>query len=246
MTMLAVALLVGAWNTTTSGYSAAAPTTVSAVPVEGIGSRTGSLLAYAQTQLGEAATTSTATPPATATTTTTTTEPASLLAASDESTPPSSAATTTTTAPTTTTTTPPTTTTHTHATTTTHTHATTTTTTPPTTTTHTHATTTTTSISIPPSPGRLSEEQAIALFSIYFKPEDVDTALRVAKCESNLDPSAWNPNGHGGLFQHAISAWDSRAEAAGWPGASIFDAEANTAVSAWLLYKDGWWHWTCY
>ncbi len=107
-------------------------------------------------------------------------------------------------------------------------------------------TTTTTTIAIPPSPGPLTEEQAIALFSQYFEAEDVDTALRVAQCESNLDPSAWNPAGYGGLFQHAMSAWDDRAEAAGWAGASIFDAEANTAVSAWLVYQDGWWHWSCY
>ena len=85
------------------------------------------------------------------------------------------------------------------------------------------------------------------MFSLYFEPHDVDTALRVAQCESNLDPTAVNPSGlHGGLFQHAISAWDSRATAAGWAGASIFDPEANTAVSAWLVEVDGWWHWSCY
>ena len=187
------------------------------------------MLAYAQVQLAVAATSTTTRP--------TTTEPsASLLAQAG-----GVSTTTTTTRPPTTTTAAPTTT----QPPTTTTVAPTTTTQPPTTTT-TRPTTTTTTISIPPSPGRLTEEEAIALFSKYFEPDDVETALRVAKCESNLDPSAWNPNGHGGLFQHAISAWDARAEAAGWAGADIFDAEANTAVSAWLRYKDGWWHWTCY
>ena len=93
----------------------------------------------------------------------------------------------------------------------------------------------------------LTETEALALFSIYFEPADITTALDVAKCESNLDPTAVNPSGlHGGLFQHAISAWDSRASGAGWEGASIFDPEANAAVSAWLVEIDGWGHWTCW
>lgn len=93
----------------------------------------------------------------------------------------------------------------------------------------------------------LTEAEALTLFSLYFEPDDVQTALDVAQCESNLDPTAVNPSGlHGGLFQHAISAWDSRAEQAGWAGASIFDPEANTAVSAWLVEVDGWWHWSCW
>ena len=93
----------------------------------------------------------------------------------------------------------------------------------------------------------LTEDEARTLFSLYFEPGDVETAVRVADCESNFDPTAVNPSGlHGGLFQHAISAWDSRATQAGWAGASIFDPEANTAVSAWLVEVDGWWHWSCY
>jgi hypothetical protein len=213
------------------------------------GSRVGSLLAHAQIQLSAARSTTPSTAPAgpdggestlmafarteagapgtDGTTTSTTTAPPTTTTTTQAPT----TTTTTTTPPTTTTTTaPPTTTTTTQA-------PTTTTTTPP---------TTTTTIAIPPSPGRLSDDEAIALFSQYFEQADVETALRVAKCESNLDPSAWNPNGYGGLFQHAYSAWDERAEAAGWAGADIFDAEANTAVSAWLLYRDGWWHWSCY
>ena len=93
----------------------------------------------------------------------------------------------------------------------------------------------------------LTEAEALALFEIYFESDDVDTALYVAQCESNLDPTAVNASGlHGGLFQHAISAWESRAEQAGWSGASIFDPEANTAVSAWLVEVGGWSHWSCW
>lgn len=93
----------------------------------------------------------------------------------------------------------------------------------------------------------LTEDQARSLFSLYFQPGDVETAVRVARCESNFDPTAVNVSGlHGGLFQQAFSAWDSRAEKAGWAGASIFDPEANTAVSAWLVEVGGWGHWTCH
>lgn len=91
----------------------------------------------------------------------------------------------------------------------------------------------------------LSEAEALSLFAAYFDESDLDKALDIAECESNLDPDAWNPAGYGGLFQHAAVAWSTRAESAGWPGASIFNPQANTAVSAWLAYKDGWWHWGC-
>lgn len=92
--------------------------------------------------------------------------------------------------------------------------------------------------------GPLTDDQARALFALYFAPDDVEDAIRIAECESNLDPDAWNPAGYGGLFQHAASAWDARAAAVGFAGASIFDAEANTAAAA-ALKGDGPWspHW---
>jgi len=83
-----------------------------------------------------------------------------------------------------------------------------------------------------------------ALASLYFPAEEVDKAVLVARCESNLDPSAYNPDGpYGGLYQHSLAYWDGRATSAGWSGASIYDAAANTAVSAWLVARDGWGHW---
>ena len=97
-----------------------------------------------------------------------------------------------------------------------------------------------------PESGPLSEDQARALFSQYFAPEDVEDAIVIARCESNLDPDAWNPAGFGGLFQHIASAWDSRAATVGFPGASIFDAEANTAAAAALHDTSSWGPWpTC-
>jgi hypothetical protein len=75
----------------------------------------------------------------------------------------------------------------------------------------------------------------------FFPAEEVDKAVLVAECESGFNPAARSSNGlYGGLFQHLISDWDRRATLAGWSGSSIFDAEANTAVSAWLLSKASW------
>lgn len=131
-------------------------------------------------------------------------------------------ATTTTTAPpetTTTTTAPP---------------ETTTTTTPP-------VETTTTTVATGSYTGVLSEAQALELFSMYFSGSDVDTAMRVAKCESSYNTAAYNPAGYGGLFQHSIDYWPDRAAQAGWAGASIYDGEANTAVTAWLVSANGGW-----
>jgi hypothetical protein len=85
------------------------------------------------------------------------------------------------------------------------------------------------------------------LVEAYFRPSDVDRALRVMSCESKGDPYARNRrSGASGLFQHLPKYWAGRADKAGFPGASIFDPEANVAVAAWLVYDfGGWRHWTC-
>lgn len=81
----------------------------------------------------------------------------------------------------------------------------------------------------------------------YFVASDVERAVRVARCESGFNPSAVNgSSGAAGLFQHLPRYWKDRAAAAGWAGADILNAEANTAVSAWLVYEGGGWgHWVC-
>ncbi len=120
--------------------------------------------------------------------------------------------------------------------------ATTTTTAPPDTTTTTAPPDTTTTTA--PSSNPLSENEMRALASLYFPADGVDKAVLVARCESNYDPSAYNPEGpYGGLYQHSVTYWDSRAASAGWAGAGIYDADANTAVTAWLVARDGWGHW---
>jgi hypothetical protein len=97
----------------------------------------------------------------------------------------------------------------------------------------------------PPTPSPLSEAEMRALAAVYFTGDDVDTALQVSYCESQWDASAYNPlSGASGLFQHLPGGWEERAAGAGFAGASPFDAEANTAAAAWLVYQGGgWWHW---
>ncbi len=165
------------------------------------------------------------TPPPTTQLSTTSTEPSTTTTAQVETTTTVEATTTTTVADTTTTTEAPTT--------TTTVASTTTTTEPPTTTTTTGG----------DYSGVLTESEARDLFGQYFSGDDVEVALRIAICESSLNTNAYNPAGYGGLFQHSIAYWDSRAAAAGWAGASIYDGAANTAVAYWLYSQSGWSPW---
>lgn len=173
--------------------------------------------------------TSPTTSPATTTSSTTTLPPTTTSTSTTSTVPP-----TTSTSTTTTTTVPPTTT--------------TTTTVPPTTTSTTTTTTTTPSGGDPPGSLPLGEAELLALLGAYFSPEDVEVAYWVVRCESNFDAAAYNPSGpYVGLFQHALSAWDSRAASVGFPGADWWNAEANVAASIPLWYGappyDASWHW---
>ncbi len=122
-----------------------------------------------------------------------------------------------------------------------------TTTTPPTTasTTTTTAPTVTTTTTTPPTGGKLTEAAVRGIIALFFAPEDVELALEISYCESRWDPGATNrSSGAAGLFQHIPRFWADRSAAAGWAGANIYDAHANTAVSAWLVYEGGGWiHW---
>lgn len=96
-----------------------------------------------------------------------------------------------------------------------------------------------------PAPAPRPVEEWRSLVSAYFAPEHVDLALKIISCESGGDPNAQNPSsGAAGLFQHIPRYWDSRVASAGMPGASIFDPIANVAASAYLVYSDGWGHWS--
>jgi hypothetical protein len=96
--------------------------------------------------------------------------------------------------------------------------------------------------------GHLTENEVRSLVVDHFRAADVNRAIRVAWCQSSFNPAAVNPaSGASGLFQHLPEDWTARADAAGHPGASIFDPTANVAVAAWMLYElpGGWSHWDC-
>jgi Transglycosylase SLT domain len=90
--------------------------------------------------------------------------------------------------------------------------------------------------------GWLSQVEVRAMVSRYFKPADVNRAVRVAWCESRFDPSSVDlRTGAVGLFQHLPGDWGERASGAGFAGADPMDPEASTAAAAWALYHDGGW-----
>ena len=95
-------------------------------------------------------------------------------------------------------------------------------------------------------------EQWRGLVSQFFPSHRVEQALRILNCESNGDPSAYNPySGASGLFQFIPSTWATTAHKAGYPDASPFEPEANTASAAWLanryqqLNLPYWMAWSC-
>jgi len=125
---------------------------------------------------------------------------------------------------------------------------------PPTTTTAAPPPTTTTTAppaTAAPPPGTpvpAGVEQWRSLTAAYWPAELVDDALVVMDCESGGDPTALNPvSGAAGLFQFMPTTWQSASAAAGWDGASVFDAEANIAAAAWLYaaYETPWAPWSC-
>lgn len=75
-----------------------------------------------------------------------------------------------------------------------------------------------------------------------------DQAVRVARCESELRPSARNrSSGASGLFQ-VMPQWRTRyAQVTGLPYYDErFNPNANAAFAAWLVAETGGWsHWTC-
>lgn len=95
---------------------------------------------------------------------------------------------------------------------------------------------------IAPHAGWLSQVEVRDLVGRYFKPEDVNHAIRVAWCESRFDPESVDLHDGGvGLFNHLPKYWEERAENAGFSGARPTDPEASTAAAAWEVYKGGGW-----
>ena len=69
--------------------------------------------------------------------------------------------------------------------------------------------------------------------------------LRIAECESQLNPRATGQNGAAGLFQVIPSTWAWVTERLGLTGASPYDPVANVEVAAWLMANLGPSQWGC-
>lgn len=65
--------------------------------------------------------------------------------------------------------------------------------------------------------------------------------LRVARCESNLDPYAVNPSGSYGLFQFIRSTWKSTP----YGDKNIFDPQANANAAGWMWAQGRKSEWVC-
>jgi uncharacterized protein YraI len=65
--------------------------------------------------------------------------------------------------------------------------------------------------------------------------------LRVAECESNLDPYAVNPSGSYGLFQFIRSTWKSTP----YGDEDVFDPQANANAAGWMWQQGRKSEWVC-
>ena len=68
-------------------------------------------------------------------------------------------------------------------------------------------------------------------------PISYGAAMRLAQCESSLNPWAEGAAGEVGLYQFLPSTWAAFAGLAGFGGRSRYDAEANAGVAAWLMAR---------
>ncbi|CAN5234587.1 hypothetical protein BH18CHL2_BH18CHL2_06020 [soil metagenome] len=75
---------------------------------------------------------------------------------------------------------------------------------------------------------------------------DPNQLLRVARCESGFNPSAYNGlYGASGVFQFIPSTWARNSPRAGYAGASVFDAVANVNTAAMMFAQGQAGQWSC-
>jgi len=97
-----------------------------------------------------------------------------------------------------------------------------------------------------PAPPAPSEIAAIIRAAAEKYGVSADTLLRVAYCESRYDPLAYNGIlGASGLFQIIPGTWRANSVAAGYGGASVWDAVANANVAAWMFSRGQAGQWAC-
>jgi hypothetical protein len=73
------------------------------------------------------------------------------------------------------------------------------------------------------------------------QPRNAGQAISVARCESNLNPRAYNSGGYAGLFQQSTMYWPGRAEQWGQHDRSVFNGRANIIVSVRMAHAAGSW-----
>jgi len=84
------------------------------------------------------------------------------------------------------------------------------------------------------------------LVNKYFKEEDTIKALKIIYCESRGKSWAVGKNRNG---THDVGLWQFNDDTWSWliPKLKIktsrFNPDESTAVAAWLVYNDGWYHW---
>lgn len=69
--------------------------------------------------------------------------------------------------------------------------------------------------------------------------------MRLAQCESSLNPAALGPGGTAGLFQIAPRTWQWGVATLELGDVSPYDARANAEVAAWLMATLGPGQWGC-
>ena len=78
-------------------------------------------------------------------------------------------------------------------------------------------------------------------------PEDPHTALAIARCESGLNPEAYNPNNSNGSVDRGVfqlnSVHDERVESL---GLDVWNVEDNIAFARMLYDESGFRPWVCY
>ena len=93
-----------------------------------------------------------------------------------------------------------------------------------------------------PAPPASSSIEGIITAAAVRYGQSPDAMIAVARCESSLNPNAYNPySGASGLFQLLPNTWRTTPYA----GASVFNAEAKANAAAWMCSVGRRGEWVC-